>query len=225
MNTRFNAVLLELPYLPAPAWWALWPLAGAVWLEGGEHFRKQTCRNRCTILTANGPDTLVVPVRGGRSGTKTGIRQVPIDYGQPWLRRHWGALEAAYGRSAFFEHYEGGLRAVYEQKPDFLFDLNLALLSKCRVWLGLSTQPEVVSSYREAYPAPVLDARGLISCKKPPVGYEPVAYRQNFGERFFPHLSILDALFCLGPQAGTVLHTGWPDASAAKAFSRPEFSD
>lgn len=216
----FDAVLLELPYLPAPAWWGLWGYAGAVWLEGGEHFQKQTYRNRCTVLTANGPATLVVPVREGRSRHKTGIGQVAIDYRQPWLRQHWGAIEAAYGRAAFFEHYADELRAIYQQKPDFLFELNLALLSKCRAWLRLSQVPEVIATYRKRYPATVLNARDLISPKKSLMGYEPVVYRQNFGEHFFPHMSILDALFCQGPQAGIVARGGWqPDAPAAWGLS------
>jgi len=37
--------------------------------------------------------------------------------------------------------------------------------------------------------------------------YNPIAYRQNFGNEFVPNLSILDLLFCQGSQSLKILQS------------------
>ncbi|MBO9640219.1 MAG: WbqC family protein [Siphonobacter aquaeclarae] len=205
---EYQGVVLELPYLPSLEFWTCCGSVEEVWLESRETFQKQTYRNRCRILTAGGVDTLIVPVLEGRSRVKTEIRDIRIDYGQPWLKRHWGAIESAYRKAPFFDYFEDRFRRVYESKPDFLYDLNWEFLTVCRELLGTEQRFVSTETYEKSYEKPLLDARGLIS---PKTGYEtrpfyvPAPYRQNFGEQFFPNLSILDLLFCHGREAKTIL--------------------
>ncbi len=205
-NAPTDGIVLELHYLPTLEYFTALLHYGAVHLEGGETFQKQTGRNRCQILTAQGVDTLIVPVLEGRSHVP--IREARIDYGQPWVNRHWRAIRTAYGKAPFFEHYGEGYEAVYQKKPAFLFDLNLELLTICLRQLRWNL-PVTVTEHSEFIDAQEFrDARGLIHPKRPVAErpfYRPVPYHQTFGEQFFPNLSILDLLFNLGPRATDLL--------------------
>ncbi|PMD97309.1 hypothetical protein BWI97_06650 [Siphonobacter sp. BAB-5405] len=202
-------LVIELQYLPGLEFWTCGASFDTILLESHEHFQKQTFRNRCQILTSQGIDTLVVPVLEGRSQQKTLIRDIRIDYRQPWVKRHWGAIESAYRKTPFFEYFEERFKRVYERKPDFLFDLNLEMLTVCRELLRLKTNFDYTSQYEKGYEKEVFDARGLITPKisyQERPFYKPIAYRQNFGEQFFPNLSILDLLFCQGNEALSILN-------------------
>ncbi len=56
------SVLLSTAYFPPARYFTLIAGAGDVQIEKWENYHKQTYRNRCTILGANGPLDLVVPV-------------------------------------------------------------------------------------------------------------------------------------------------------------------
>lgn len=201
-----DGIVLELHYLPTLEYFTALLRYGVVHLEGGETFQKQTGRNRCQILTAQGVDTLIVPVLEGRSHVP--IREARIDYRQPWLNRHWRAIRTAYGKAPFFEHYADAYEAVFQKKPAFLFDLNLELLTICLRQLNWTLSITVTERDEELDSHVFRDARGLIHPKREFTErrfYRPVPYYQTFGEQFFPNLSILDLLFNLGPRATDLL--------------------
>ena len=76
-----------------------------VYIEQFEHFNKQTFRNRCVILGANGPVSLVVPVVKGR-GTKILIKDLKISYDVDWQRNQWQTIISAYNSSPYLEYYQ-----------------------------------------------------------------------------------------------------------------------
>lgn len=210
-----RGIVLDLHYLPSLEYMTAVLTHEPVWLEGHELFQKQTWRNRCRILTAQGLDTLIVPVVEGRS--KVPIREARIDYQQPWLNRHRRAIQTAYGKAPYFVHYGEAFERVFQKRPAFLFDLNYELLTICLQFLGLKKTITPTDHYFSVENQHVVDARNLIHPKRP-FGersfYRPVAYRHVFGlpseeganrERFFPNLSILDLLFNQGPQARRIL--------------------
>ncbi|MFT4032297.1 MAG: WbqC family protein [Siphonobacter sp.] len=207
-KTDFQVVVTEIQYLPCLEFWACCDGMEELRLETKEHFQKQTFRNRCQILTAQGIDTLIVPVLDGRSQTKTFIQDIRIDYQQPWVKRHWGAIESAYRKAPYFEYFADTFRKVYEQKPAFLYDLNISLLTICRELLRIQQKVSETHEYLKQYEYPILDIRGHIVPKNSFIErscYRPVLYRQNFGEQFFPNLSILDVLFCQGNEAQRII--------------------
>ena len=172
-------------------------------IEAYEYFEKQSYRNRCRIQTTNKIDTLTVPVQNGNK--KVLIRDLKIDYSQDWTRRHWGAIHSAYGKSPFFEFYSEYFKKILDNKPDFLFDLNLELLTICLKLLRLEKKVIFTESYQKNVEN---DYRGLIHPKRNIELnniYQPLAYRQNFGNEFEQNLSILDLLFCQGNQSLLVL--------------------
>src|SRR5690606_23387756 len=97
--------------------------AEEILLEAQEHFQKQSYRNRCHILTAQGLHLLTVPVKNGNS--KILINELEIDYSQRWGEVHWRTIRSAYGNAPFFEFYADYVKDVYDRRPALLFDLNL----------------------------------------------------------------------------------------------------
>ncbi|MBB5286928.1 hypothetical protein HNQ92_005090 [Rhabdobacter roseus] len=205
-NHPAQDVLIELHYLPCLDYFACLLSHRAVWLEAHESYPKQTYRNRCRVLTTNKVDTLTVPVQAGRS--RQLMRDVKIDYGQAWIRRHWGCFRAAYGKSPFFEYYAPELEAVFQQKPIFLADLNERLLTICLRLLGITKNVQYTLSYEKEATSTIFDARSLISDKNGPestIFMKKVPYYQTFGNDFLTNLSIVDLLFNQGPEARHIL--------------------
>ncbi|NVO30498.1 WbqC family protein [Hymenobacter lapidiphilus] len=214
-------VLSETQYHPPIAFFAALAGASALWLEAHDNYRKQTYRNRCLILTAQGIKPLTVPVIDGNRSEKVLSSLIEIDYRQNWRHQHLHTLQTAYGGTPYFEYYIEYLRDIYQQKPALLFDLNLALLRfYCRclrlpvpIHLTTQYQPPVADGGLLPGPGPSpspLDLRDTLSPKHHvlPAGPDRAsvpAYGQHFGKDFAPGLSILDLLFMQGPAAGSFL--------------------
>jgi hypothetical protein len=207
-------VLFESQYNPPTAFFAALARADALWLERHEHYRKQTYRNRCLILTAQGVKPLTIPVVAGNRREKVLTPALEIDYRQNWVHTHWRSLQTAYGGTPYFEYYADYLHDIYRQKLPLLFDLNLALLHFYLRCLRLPIPVEFTDAYHAAYPDPtVLDRRDWLTPKAPhPLEPDTTSdcpplrpYPQTFGKDFVPGLSILDLLFMQGPAAGSFL--------------------
>jgi hypothetical protein len=201
-------VLIDLHYLPGLAFFANVLAYETVWLEACEHFQKQTYRNRCRILTAQGVDGLIIPVVGGRSAQKVPVRDARIDPHVNQGQAHWRAIRTAYGKAPFFPDYADALQPLFVQKPVFLFDFNYQLLTTCLRLLGTSVNLQLTHQYDPVPNSGVLDRRGAILPRfesGPAEGYRLIPYRQNFGEQFFSNLSVIDLLFCQGPEALSLL--------------------
>ncbi|MCC2547818.1 WbqC family protein [Hymenobacter sp. BT175] len=207
-------VLFESQYNPPAAFFAELLGADALWLEQHEHYRKQTYRNRCLILTAQGVKPLTVPVVDGNRSEKVSTAAIEIDYRQNWIHRHWRTLQTAYGGSPYFEYYADYLHDIYVQKPSRLFDLNLALLHLLLRCLRLRTPVELTAAYHAFYPdSAVRDRRDWLTPKgdfapdpdRTSESGRVRPYAQTFGLHFAPGLSVLDLLFTQGPRAGSFL--------------------
>ncbi len=196
---------LTTGYLP-PAWYFRKALmAGAIRIEGCEHFVKQTIRSRCSILSANGTLTLSVPVRHtGRN--RLPIRDLRIAGNQPWRHRHWQAICSAYNRSPFFFHYRDGLHGVLFSDSRFLVDLNDALLEWTLSCLGADVNVDRTQSYEAT--GLQEDFRDLSDTAAADQALP--AYDQVFSARygFVPGLSIIDLLFNKGDESLSFLKQG-----------------
>lgn len=169
-----------------------------VQLEWADHYRKQSYRNRCYIYGANGLLALRVPV--SHEGERKGSAR-KIAYDTNWQRQHWRSLESAYLRAPYFEFYEDALRPLYERKEKFLYDLNLKALEIVYSLLGIDFSFKKVLGYEES-PDDVVDFRSIFDPKYRDTG-DFTAYIQVFETKhgFLPNLSILDLLFCMGPES------------------------
>lgn len=176
-------------------------------IEQYEHFKKMSFRNRCVISTANGPTSLSVPIAGGRE-QKGLIRDIKIDNFVPWQRAHLRTLISAYSKAPFFNYYFAEVETLLNANEKFLFDLNLKTLSLLIKVLKINISVQLTSEYLLEY-SDALDMRNKILPKnfqKDRENWKP-RYSQVFEDRvgFQPNLSMLDLLFCEGPNAINLL--------------------
>ena len=136
------------------------------------------------------------------------MKDVKIDYGQKWVKDHWRSITTAYGNAPFFEHFEPYFHDVYYSRPKFLVDLNFQLIALCNKLLNLQTTLSQTDQFNDHYPEVDIDSRNLIHPKrrfKTTAFYKPCNYNQIFGKKFVANLSIIDLLFCEGPEAAEIL--------------------
>lgn len=198
--------IIEPHYLPCLEYFCALLKFDEVILEKHEHFIKQTFRNRCYINTAHGPERLTVPL-SGRHG-KIPYKDVRIDHAKNWQNQQWRTLESAYRNAPYFEHFEGELSRILYTRFEFLFDLNLSLLSFCLQSLGVNPRLGETVTYEKACTPQTFDLRSLIIPGKPYSNrgfYCPQPYYQVFGRTFVPNLSVIDLLCCEGPNSKAIL--------------------
>ena len=121
-------MLLSVAYFPPVEFFALLAENSTVYLEACEYYCKQSWRNRCRILTANGPMDLSVPVKHCGDLFHTPVSEVQVDYSVPWVRRTQYAIESAYFNSPFFIYYRDELFDILDSRPEKLWELDLELI-------------------------------------------------------------------------------------------------
>ena len=146
----FDTAVLTTAYLPPVEYFFVLANSGRVLIEQHEAYQKQSWRNRCRILATGGPEDLSIPVVKEERLSRP-IRDIRIDYGEPWLQHHIRAFAAAYNHSAFYDYYADDLIPILESRPAFLFDLNMALLEKLMGLLALDTPIALTDSFVKDY--------------------------------------------------------------------------
>jgi hypothetical protein len=206
-----QSVLIELQYLPSIEFFSCIQSYNEVIFESNENFVKQSYRNRSYILGSNKTEMLVIPVIDGNK--KILIKDLKIDFSQRWDINHWRTMNAAYGKSPFYEFYSDYFKSIYEKKHSFLWDFNFEILTMCLKLLRINKTIRQTSYYEKEVNSTVFDARNLISPKNKSNSskfYQTSPYQQNFGNEFVPNLSIIDLLFCRGNQALEILKKSKP---------------
>ncbi len=205
-----KTILLELQYLPPIQYFTKFFHYENVVIEQHENYSKRSYRNRCHIATANGVHRLSVPLKKGKNEQQP-IRKVKIDYAVDWQKNHWAAILSAYSNAPFFEHYEMYFRPFFINRTEFLFDYNLELLKTILMLLGFKQTPDLTTEFQKETSDLVVDFRNKIVPKKQSKIDDPdfkaSKYAQVFEEKngFISNLSILDLIFCTGPQAAYYL--------------------
>jgi hypothetical protein len=201
-----NRILTEIQYLPPISYFSLLQGFDGLIVEKYEHYQKQSYRNRCYINTAQGVDSLTIPVTLKEG--KAIIRDVRIDHNQKWINNHWRTLQSAYGKAPFFEYYGHEVRQVLDKRYEFLYDLNYTLLTMCLKWLKYNIPVSETSSYEKIPEPTITDFRSVLNPKKADSCnrfFKSVEYSQVFGSKFVNNLSIIDLVFCEGPGALSIV--------------------
>ncbi len=117
---------------------------------------------------------------------------------EAWERDHCRAITAAYAHSPYFEHYANEVFSLINSKNNKLTELNSLVLNQIIAWFDLPLQVEFSDVYIDL---PTTDFRDF-QFHRPIKIYQQVEFGQS---QFIPNLSILDALFCLGPMARNLI--------------------
>ncbi len=201
-----NKILIENQYFGCVSYYSSLYKFSNILIEQCESWQKMSFRNRCMILGANGLIDLTVPLQNGREQKKM-IRDVKIDNHSLWQKQHWRSISSCYGKSAFFEFYKDWLESFYEKKFVYLFDMDLEILFWLKSLLKIKAEIEMTDSFIKEYPEDTIDLRNKWLPKNFQSSSNNIHYNQVFETRngFQPNLSVLDILFCEGPNAKSIL--------------------
>lgn len=173
-------------------------------LELFEHYIKQTLRNRMSVLGPNGIQHLTIPIIKP-NGNKTVVKALKISHAENWQKVHWRTIESAYASSPYFEHYGPEVKELVFSDIESLVDFNLNIHKRIIQWLQLP----IVSKYTTTYTTEDIseDLRNHFNEGDVYVDYQ---YLQVFSpnHQFEPGLSILDAIFNLGPMTRKLIVKG-----------------
>lgn len=200
-----RAILTEPHYMPCVQQVAAIAHADLLLLHCGGRYRKQTYRNRCHILSANGVQALTVPVAKGNNWLP--LHQVKISPHEHWQRQHCKAIRSAYGGSPYFLYYADAICNGIMQPVQSLALFTVSLYHTLLPLLGISKPIRIYNEME--FPLPDLVVTNLQDVHLPhsPVAGNLLTYPQVFGYKhgFVPGLSVLDLLFNQGPAAAKLL--------------------
>lgn len=133
-------------------------------------------------------------------------REVLMDDGQRWRNIHLRGIKSAYGKAPYFEYFYPEIERIFLENIVHLYAFNYRLLTLCLKLLDHSAKMEETLDYQVHVDK--IDLRGVISAKASYTErniYEPYPYMQLFGLNFAPNLSIVDLLFCEGPNSKNII--------------------
>ncbi len=193
------AKLLPATYFGSIAYFQELAKHDEVVIEAKEHFPKQTYRNRCDIVSADGILSLSIPTKKSK-GSKTPTDEVILSNDENWRMRHWRAITTAYQSSAYFDYYSIEVKELLFNEEVNYLQFTLAITQRVIDWLELGTTLLLSEDF---YPMQENDARIELVGKNAFQEIEIAPYIQVFpGENNFrKSISILDAIFCEGPLA------------------------
>ena len=198
-----ESVVTTLFYFPSVSICAAMLQSNMCLLENHDHFQKGSFRNKCFIAGPNGKQLLSIPLEQGKHQQKP-YREVRISYQQDWQINHWRSIKTAYGSAPFYDYYSDDIHQLITTKEPLLWNLNMRILDWLRGKLFDEKQIELTQSFIKNYDPIISDLRENPSPRKSSENIiELPPYEQVFTDRhgFMNDLSILDLLFCMGPEA------------------------
>ena len=186
-------------YLPSIEYMSLFLKTENATIELFETYQKQSCRTRCNVMTANGVQTLTVPVIK-TNGNHTLTKDIEISYKESWQQVHLRCLESAYRKSAYFDYYFPYFEKIYKQKFNTLIELNEFCMKAILKLLKAKKDILYTTDFEK-----IIDENDYrIALSKNEVNkIEMTEYYQVFSDRhgFVSNLSIIDLLFNEGPNS------------------------
>ena len=201
-----NIALLSTAYLGPVEYYYYLLKFDRVIIEQHETWPKQTYRNRTVITTDKGTIPFTIPVKKV-NGNNTKTSDIVISNHEKWHVKHWKAMETNYNNSPYFLYYADEIKELLFSQTSSLILLNTKLTELVCELMGIQTNISLSTSFVKKPDSDVLDLRNKISPKLPPTLSHFPKYTQVFFDKqpFFPNVSVLDLLFCLGPDSKSYL--------------------
>ncbi len=194
-------------------------------------FARQSWQQRNRIATPQGPLWLTVPVHRQIGQL---ISETTVDNTKRWRHKHWASLTANYRRAPFWPRYAPVLEEIYDREWTSLAELDITLITTLCELAGIPAAFERASAMTalrgertgrlveicrrlgaDTYLSP-LGSLGYLEGDTAFAsagielvfhGYEHPAYAQA-GGGFESHLSFLDTLLNMGPDAASTMRGG-----------------
>jgi hypothetical protein len=234
-----RVAIVQSSYIPWKGYFDLIRAVDEFILLDTVQFSKGSWRNRNRIKTKDGLAWLSIPVR--RKGLLQQNIEDTVVSDPAWATRHWRKIRDAYARAPFFERYAEPFEAAYQSlRSDRLSHINRALTELLCEALGIATRISWASDYRpgdgrterlidlcqqagasEYLSGPSASGyidRSLFSAAGIDLHF---ADYSGYPEYEQPHppfehaVSVLDLLFCTGPQALSFMKDVCPVRSPA----------
>lgn len=202
INNSFARTHLE--FFPSIAWLIFAQNKGNISIDIYETFPRQTFRNRCLLLSANGVQSISVPIKRNKN-ERTISKDAQINWKEDWNVRAWRAIYSNYGKSPFFEYYDLEIKKILDNKYRFLLDLNLDILEFIKKKFALDFNIFFTDNYIREEENNFMNA---FRCQtRIEDGKLLSSYFQSFSDKFDfePNLSCLDLLFSMGKEGGTYI--------------------
>ncbi|MEE1096846.1 MAG: WbqC family protein [Bacteroidales bacterium] len=196
-------VVFPTAYFPPISYLVFAKQYDQVAIDGGEHYIKQSIRNRANILSANGVLSLSVPVSRDKT-TRLTSGNIKIDYHTSWQQNHLRAIRSAYGKTPYFDYYFPDLETIILSSPKNLIELNKKIINylfeKMRIKTQILETTEYVTEPLEDYRNAFTKDSNIFNKKNKP-------YFQAFCNKypFIEDLSCMDLLFNMGSESSDYL--------------------
>jgi len=169
-------------------------------IEAHETYSRQSYRNRCIIEGPVGRQNLILPVIKPH-GNHSKINEIALAGPPGTFKKVWRAIQTAYSLSPYYSYYEDILKGLVLSPLPLLLENNIKILHSLIHILDLKVNLYTTQQY-DSHPSG-LDFRNSLHPKKNSLIKQFPRYIQVFEEKqgFQKNLSILDLLFCLGPDS------------------------
>ena len=229
-----KGTILQPTYLPWMGYFEMIDASEIFVVFDHVQFVKKSWHQRNKIKGPNGEILLTVPVR--KMPRQSRICDIEICYeGSNPLEKHWEVISRTYNKARYFKDYESVFAGVYSERPKYLRDLNVRIITTICKLLGIKT--EIVFSSELKLAEENLDKSEKITALCEKVGitylydakgaqefidistfagksiaiafqnYEHPRYSQLFG-KFTPYMSVVDLLFNEGQNSLETIRSG-----------------